>query len=302
MTTQEGATESFGANAWLVDEMHERYLDDPKSVAESWRDFFADYSRDGGDRVGDRTAAQATEPRPVAEPPRPSTPPAAGPAAEQQVPPSASPIRGAAARIVANMEASLAVPTATSVRDVPARLLEVNRKVVNGYLSRTGGGKVSFTHVIGYAIVRAVEDVPVMNSSFSEVDGKPMVTRHEHIGLGLAVDVEKSDGSRTLLVPCIKDADTLDFKGFWTAYEEIIRRVRGNKISPDDFTGTTISITNPGTIGTVHSVPRLMPGQGLIVGVRAVAYPAEYEAAGAQMLAQLGVPKVMTLTFSHHHR
>ncbi|TML91173.1 MAG: multifunctional oxoglutarate decarboxylase/oxoglutarate dehydrogenase thiamine pyrophosphate-binding subunit/dihydrolipoyllysine-residue succinyltransferase subunit [Actinobacteria bacterium] len=302
MTTQEGPTESFGANAWLVDEMHERYLDDPKSVAESWRDFFADYSRDGGDRVGDRTAAPATEPRPVAEPPRPSAPPAAGPAAEQQVPPSASPIRGAAARIVANMEASLAVPTATSVRDVPARLLEVNRKVVNGYLSRTGGGKVSFTHVIGYAIVRAVEDVPVMNSSFSEVDGKPMVTRHEHIGLGLAVDVEKSDGSRTLLVPCIKDADTLDFKGFWTAYEEIIRRVRGNKISPDDFTGTTISITNPGTIGTVHSVPRLMPGQGLIVGVGALAYPAEYEGADPQMLAQLGVSKVMTLTSTYDHR
>src|SRR5438552_11500711 len=278
--------------------MYERYLDDPTSVAESWRDFFADYNRDGGDRSRVQTTA---EPRPDAGPSQPSAPPAAAPA-QEQVPASASPIRGAAARIVANVEASLAVPTATSVRDVPARLLEVNRKVVNGYLSRTGGGKVSFTHLIGYAIVSAVERVPVMNSSFSEVDGKPMVIRHERIGLGLAVDVEKSDGSRTLLVPCIKDADTLDFKGFWTAYEEIIRRVRGNKISPDDFTGTTISITNPGTIGTVHSVPRLMPGQGLIVGVRAVAYPAEYEAAGAQMLAQLGVPKVMTLTFSHHHR
>jgi 2-oxoglutarate decarboxylase len=299
MTTQEGATESFGANAWLVDEMYERYLDDPNSVAESWRDFFADYTRDGGDRSGGRGVAQATEERrPEAEAPEPL----AKPAAESEMPPSAKPIRGAAARIVANMEASLAVPTATSVRDVPARLLEVNRKVINGYLSRTGGGKVSFTHLIGYAIIRAVERVPVMNSSFAEVDGKPMVIRHEHIGLGLAVDVEKSDGSRTLLVPCIKDADTLDFKGFWTAYEDIIRRVRNNKIAPDDFTGTTISITNPGTIGTVHSVPRLMPGQGLIVGVGALGHPAEYEGADPEMLAQLGVSKVMTLTSTYDHR
>src|SRR5712692_1098502 len=134
MTTQEGATESFGANAWLVDEMYERYLDDPKSVAESWRDFFADYTRDGGDRTA-TSAVQAIEERPPAE--TESSRPSAKPATEETIPPSAAPIRGAAARIVANMEASLGVPTATSVRDVPARLLEVNRKVINGYLSRT---------------------------------------------------------------------------------------------------------------------------------------------------------------------
>src|SRR5439155_14634250 len=151
-----------------------------------------------------------------------------------------------------------------------------NRKVINGYLSRTGGGKVSFTHLIGYAIIRAVERVPVMNSSFAEVDGKPMVIRHEHIGLGLAVDVEKSDGSRTLLVPCIKDADTLDFRAFHAAYEELIRKVKSNKIGPDDFAGVTASLTNPGTIGTVQSVPRLMPGQGVIIGAGAIDYPAEY--------------------------
>src|SRR5437660_9513615 len=191
MTTQEGATESFGANAWLVDEMYERYLDDPTSVAESWRDFFADYNRDGGDRSRVQTTA---EPRPDAGPSQPSAAPAAAPA-QEQVPASASPIRGAAARIVANMEASLAVPTATSVRDVPARLLEVNRKVVNGYLSRTGGGKVSFTHLIGYAVVRAVDTVPVMNSTFARTDDQPTVTHHAHVGLGLAVDVEKADGS-----------------------------------------------------------------------------------------------------------
>jgi 2-oxoglutarate dehydrogenase E1 component len=317
MTTREGATESFGANAWLVDEMYERDLADANAVGESWRDFFADYSRDAGGvaggasapapadvstgRTGDAaqeattgdgaraTVAPRTElgRRPVA-------------ASDQQAEPK--PIRGAAARIVTNMEASLKVPTATSVRDVPARLLEVNRKVINGYLGRTGGGKVSFTHLIGYAVIRAVEAVPVMNSSYTELDGQPAVTRHEHIGLGLAVDVEKSDGSRTLLVPCIKNADTLDFKGFWTAYEDLIRKVRNNKIAPDDFAGTTISLTNPGTIGTVHSVPRLMPGQGLIVGVGTLDYPAEYAGADPEALAQLGVSKVMTLTSTYDHR
>src|SRR5207302_3927527 len=114
-----------------------------------------------------------------------------------------------------------------------------------------------------------------------------------HVGLGLAVDVEKSDGSHTLLVPCIKNADTLDFKGFWTAYEEMIRKVRNNKIGPDDFAGTPATLTDPGTIGTVHSVPRLMPGQGVIVGVGALDYPGEWQGADPRTLAQLGVSKVI---------
>ena len=113
-----------------------------------------------------------------------------------------------------------------------------------------------------------------MNASYLEVDGKPRLVRHEHLGLGLAVDVAKDDGSRTLLVPCIRDADTLDFRGFLAAYEEVIKKVRNNKLSPDDFAGTTVSLTNPGTIGTERSVPRLMPGQGLIVGVGRLDYPA----------------------------
>src|SRR2546423_14431741 len=200
------------------------------------------------------------------------------------------------------MEASLAVPTATSVRTVPARLLEVNRKVLNGYMGRTGQGKVSFTHLIGYAVVKAVATVPAMNATFTRDGDQPAVVRHEHVGLGIAVDVEKSDGSRNLLVPCVRDADTLDFKSFWSAYEELIRKVRNNKLSPDDFAGTTMSLTNPGTIGTVHSVPRLMPGQGVIVGVGAIDYPADYQGADPVMLAQLGISKVITLTSTYDHR
>ncbi|MDQ3758252.1 MAG: multifunctional oxoglutarate decarboxylase/oxoglutarate dehydrogenase thiamine pyrophosphate-binding subunit/dihydrolipoyllysine-residue succinyltransferase subunit, partial [Actinomycetota bacterium] len=215
--------------------------------------------------------------------------------------PTAQPLRGVAAKIAQNMESSLDVPTATSFRVVPARLLEVNRKILNNHLSRTRGGKVSFTHIIGYAVVRALRDVPALNSTFVPGD-PPAVVHHEHVGLGLAVDVEKPDGSRTLLVPCIKAADTHDFRGFWLAYEELIRKVRTNKIAVDDFSGVTVTLTNPGTIGTVQSVPRLMPGQGAIVGVGRLDYPEEYQAADPRMLAQLGVSKVMTLTSTYDHR
>src|SRR5438445_2132912 len=309
---------TFGPNAWLVDEMYERYRADPASVSESWQDFFADYEPAENGEAEPRTEPIDTA-EPVEEPKAPKKAekkaakapdqkekekqPEAQKAPKQAPGPEpAEVLRGAAARVVANMEASLAVPTATSVRTVPARLLEVNRKVLNGYLGRTGQGKVSFTHLIGYAVVKAVETVPNMNSTFTRDDDQPEVVRHHHVGLGLAVDVEKKDGSRTLLVPCIKEADTLDFKAFWSAYEDLIRKVRNNKLSPDDFSGTTMSLTNPGTIGTVQSVPRLMPGQAVIVGVGALDYPAEYQGADHRVIARLGISKVLTLTSTYDHR
>jgi 2-oxoglutarate dehydrogenase E1 component len=296
--------QSLGPNEWLVEEMYEQYLANPASVSESWREFFADYQPHG------TQPAPAPAPPPVAPPQAAATAPAPPTAPKPARPAAAAsddgaePLRGAAARIVLNMEASLHVPTATSFREVPARLLEVNRSVINGYLGRTRGGKVSFTHLIGFAVVRAIaETMPVMNSSYVETDdGKPAVVRHEHIGLGIAVDLEKSDGSRTLLVPVIKDADTLDFREFWGAYEDLIRKVRSNKLSPDDFAGATISLTNPGTLGTVQSVPRLMPGQGVIVGVGTLDYPATYQGADPAALAELGVSKVMVLTSTYDHR
>ena len=294
--------EDLGPNEWLVDEMYEQYRADPASVSESWQEFFADYRTNGSS--ADAAPAPVTAPPPTTEAP---APPPAEPAPAKAAPPAVDPdgvaIKGAAARIVTNMEASLAVPTATSFREIPAKLLEVNRRIMNGYLGRTQGGKVSFTHLIGYAVVRAIADeVPAMNASYLEVDGKPRLVRHEHLGLGLAVDVAKDDGSRTLLVPCIRDADTLDFRGFWAAYEEVIKKVRNNKLSPDDFAGTTVSLTNPGTIGTERSVPRLMPGQGLIVGVGRLDYPAAYEAADPRVLADLGLSKVITVSSTYDHR
>ena len=313
--------EDFGPNVGLVEEIYRQWLDNPASVSESWRDFFEDYvprlpaggagaspeARDGkaAQPSGNGSPAEA----PAAPAPAPAAAPKpAAPAAKAAPPPApegapAAPIRGAAARIVENMEASLAIPTATSARVVPARLLEVNRRVVNNYLNRMQrSGKVSFTHLIGYAALQAIGRMPVMNSAYTVVDGKPSVIRHPHVNLGLAVDVTRADGSHSLLVPNIKEADRLDFAGFLAAYEELIRRVRTNKIAPGDFSGTTLTITNPGTIGTVHSVPRLMPGQGAIIGVGAIGYPAEYQGADPRTIARLGVGKVVTLTSTYDHR
>ncbi len=299
MTQFGGAGGSFGPNAWLVDDMYDRFLADPGSVSESWREFFADY----------RPAPVPAPPAPTQDQPKAAAvPAAAAPAPTPTVEAGseeATLLRGAASRIVANMEASLAVPTATSVRTVPARLLEVNRLILNNQLARTTGAKVSFTHIIGYAVVRALHDVPALNAAFvadADGSGKPGVIHHKHVGLGLAVDQEKSDGTRTLLVPCIKDADTLDFRSFVVAYEDLIRKIHTNKIAPDDFAGTTVTLTNPGTLGTVQSVPRLMPGQGAIIGVGALGYPPGFEAADPRVLAQLGLGKVVTLTSTYDHR
>ena len=323
-------TGTLGPNAWIVDEMRDRWLADPDSVDAGWRALF-----EGGEPAAAR--AQPAEARPSAaadspdvgappersfaattaatandlqlemptraEPPRDQTPrPVPDPAADHT--PTGELIRGVGARIVANMEASLAVPTATSFRDIPAKLLEINRKIVNGYLGRKLGGKVSFTHLIGFAVVRAIADtVGAMNSTFTtDADGRPRVVRPEHIGLGIAVDLPRPDGARSLMVPCIHDADTLDFRTFVDRYEQQVAKVRENRITADDLRGVTVTITNPGTLGTRQSVPRLMAGQGTIVGVGALAFPTEYEAADPSLLADLGMSKVVTITSTYDHR
>ena len=288
-----------GQNAWLIEEMFARYQADPESVSVGWRDFFADY----------RSHIPEAAP-PEHEPP--SAPPA-GPAAIPsrsdlapvvEAPPEGEVLRGPGARLAANMEASLAVPVATSFREIPAKLLDVNRLVINGHLRRTRGGRVSYTHLIAYAIVRAVADhAPAMNASFtSGADGLPRVVRHPHVGLGLAVDHERSDGTRTLLVPCLRHAEELGFREFTDAYDELVRRTRSNRLTADDFAGTTVTLTNPGMLGTRWSVPRLMSGQGLIVGVGAIDYPAAFQGADPHTLAGWGVSKVVVLSSTYDHR
>jgi 2-oxoglutarate decarboxylase len=294
-------TGAFGPNAWLVEDMYEQYRADPASVSESWQEFFADY-RPATAAIPIPAPAALPQGDPTSVATSVTTASVSTPAPGGVV--GATPLRGAAGRIVINMEASLGVPTATSVRVVPAKLLEVNRTIVNNQLKRTNGSKVSFTHLIGYAVVKGLAAVPSMNAAFvADADGKgtPGVLRHDRVGLGLAVDVEKGSG-RILLVPCIADADTRDFKGFVGAYEDLVRKIHNNKIGPNDFVGTTVTLTNPGTLGTVQSVPRLMPGQGLIVGVGALGVPAGFEAADPRMLAELGVGKTVTVTSTYDHR
>jgi len=290
--------EAFGPNIWLVDEMYRQYQESPQSVGESWREFFEDYQpQRGGQPNGERTATRDTRP-PAPERPAAKTEPKFP---EQEVPEDAAPLRGIAAKIAENMEASLGVPTATSVRTIPAKLLEENRRTINRYLAAKKGGKVSFTHIIGWAILKALEARPAMKASFAEVNGKPHVIVPKHVNFGLAVDLERG-GQRVLIVPNIKEADDLDFAGFWHGYEELIHKVKTNTLAPDDYSGTTITLTNPGTVGTTQSVPRLIKGQGLIVGTGAIAYPSEYEASDPKMLAQVGVSKLITVTSTYDHR
>ncbi|MFD4291975.1 multifunctional oxoglutarate decarboxylase/oxoglutarate dehydrogenase thiamine pyrophosphate-binding subunit/dihydrolipoyllysine-residue succinyltransferase subunit [Rhodococcus sp. NPDC058505] len=338
------STSQFGQNQWLVDEMYQRFQDDPSSVDASWHEFLTDYKPDApgangqipattpaatppSSSNGTATNGAATLPPPPApappapapaapKPAAPSAPSAAAPAPKPKPAPAPKPaaaatpaaapeskvLRGAAATVARNMSASLQIPTATSVRAIPAKLMFDNRIVINNHLARTRGGKVSFTHLLGYAIVQAVNSFPNMNRHFAEVDGKPNVVTPTSTNLGLAIDLPGKDGSRSLVVAAIKGTDTMNFVQFYSAYEDIVRRARDGKLTAEDFSGVTISLTNPGGIGTVHSVPRLMQGQGAIIGAGAMEYPAEFQGSSAEKIAEMGVGKLMTLTSTYDHR
>ncbi|WP_333617892.1 multifunctional oxoglutarate decarboxylase/oxoglutarate dehydrogenase thiamine pyrophosphate-binding subunit/dihydrolipoyllysine-residue succinyltransferase subunit, partial [Dietzia sp.] len=211
-------------------------------------------------------------------------------------------IRGAGNAIVKNMTKSLEIPTATSVRAIPAKLMIDNRIVINNHLKRTHGGKISFTHLIGFAMVQAVKAHPAMNNHFAEVDGKPNLVTPNGINLGLAIDLHQKDGSRTLVVAAIKNTEKMDFRQFLDAYEDIVRRARVGKLGMDDFSGVTISLTNPGGIGTVHSIPRLTSNQGTILGVGAMEYPAEFQGTSEEKISAQGIGKITTLTSTYDHR
>ncbi|MFC8130963.1 multifunctional oxoglutarate decarboxylase/oxoglutarate dehydrogenase thiamine pyrophosphate-binding subunit/dihydrolipoyllysine-residue succinyltransferase subunit [Streptomyces sp. NPDC057302] len=257
-------------------------------------------------------APAAPAAKPAAAAPAPAAKPAAAKPAAKAEPAAASSeapagpeyvtLRGPAAAVAKNMNASVEVPTATSVRAVPVKLLFDNRIVINNHLKRARGGKISFTHLIGYAMVQAIKAMPSMNHSFVQKDGKPTLVKPEHINFGLAIDLVKPNGDRQLVVAGIKKAETLNFFEFWQAYEDIVRRARDGKLGMDDFTGVTVSLTNPGGLGTVHSVPRLMPGQSVIMGVGSMDYPAEFQGTSQDTLNKLGISKVMTLTSTYDHR
>ncbi|MCD4549719.1 multifunctional oxoglutarate decarboxylase/oxoglutarate dehydrogenase thiamine pyrophosphate-binding subunit/dihydrolipoyllysine-residue succinyltransferase subunit [Schaalia sp. lx-260] len=211
-------------------------------------------------------------------------------------------LRAVARATAKNMDDSLSVPTATSQREIPAKLLIENRSLMNTHLSRTIGGKISFTHLIGYAIVEALCEMPKMNVRYSVENNKPHMTRMAHVGLGLAIDVTDAKGNRSLMVPVIHNADTMTFMEFVDAYQDIVTRARKGELGASDFVGTTVTLTNPGTLGTTTSVPRLMNGQGLIIGVGATDYPAAYAGVSPKRLALLGIGRTMYMSSTYDHR
>ena len=210
-------------------------------------------------------------------------------------------LRGPAGMLAAAMNESREMPTATSFRTLPVDTIDAKRKALNAVLKERGM-KLSFTHMVAWAIVRAATEAhPSMAHTYEERDGKPFLIDHGSVNLGIAVDVERK-GTRSLMVPCIKGASGLDFKGFHSAFEELINKTRENKLTADDFQGTNITLTNPGGIGTIASVPRLMKGQGTIVATGSIAYPVEWTHAPPEKIRALGVSKVMTMTSTYDHR
>jgi 2-oxoglutarate dehydrogenase E1 component len=316
----------FGANEWLVAEMFGQWLESPDSVDRSWWPILERYQLS---QQGQPTpAVVATQAAPAVESANPATEAITIPIAkatdnapktapvpanipmtdsialvgEDEAQPEVNILRGMAKTLASNMDASLSIPTATSVRQIPAKLLIDNRIVINSHLTRTRGGKISFTHLIGYAVVQALKEFPSQNVFYDEVEGKPAAVTPANINFGLAIDIPKPDGTRALLVPNIKRAQALNFDEFVLAYENLVKRARDNKLTAEDFAGTTISLTNPGGIGTVHSVPRLTKGQGCIVGVGALDYPAQFLGMAEEMLAEQGIGKILTVTSTYDHR
>src|SRR5579885_279072 len=281
----------LGVNSWLEDELYQQYLHDRGTVDESWKRIFETNGRNG--------AAVTTAP---------AAPAANGVSRATNEPPAAAPgeefvpLRGVAARIAENMADSLSIPTATSQRTLAVKVIDENRRVINQYRSIHGQSKISYTHLVGWAIVKALAKVPALNNAFFAENGSTFKRVRRQVNLGLAVDVAGKDGGRSLVVPNIKNANAMTFDQFAAAYDDIIARARAGKLTVSDFEGTTISLTNPGTVGTVGSIPRLMPGQGAIIATGAIDYPAEYQGVTEEMRALLGLSKVMTVTCTYDHR
>ena len=303
--------ENFGANASYVEGLLSRYQSDPNLVDESWRTFFGDLMNGGGEqevqspkpevRSPAQTQTVNTETTPAAKVETAQTAKTA-PTVAIGAGTEVKPLVGVSKKIVENMEQSLTVPTATTFRNLPVKVLEENRRIINEHLQPTGRGKVSFTHLIAWAIVKAVKAFPQMNNGYGLIDGKPSRLENASVNLGIAIDIEKKDGSRNLLVPNIKGGNRMNFAEFFASYNATVKKARDGKLEIADFQGTTISLTNPGTLGTVASNPRLMSGQSAIIATGAIEYPAEYQAMTPAALSSIGISKIITLTSTYDHR
>jgi 2-oxoglutarate decarboxylase len=299
----------FGVNASYVADLFQQFEKNPQSVDEEWREFFDEMlgGTDGASTpsgMAVQAVAQArSEQAPIqpagaqtslSEPPHDGMQPGVAETSKLQ-------LKGPALRIAQNMEASLAVPTATSTRQVPVKLLEENRLLINKHFA-SSGRRVSYTHLVARAIVKALEDFPQLNDSYQGEAGALYRVHHQRVNLGIAVDVTKKDGSRSLLVPNLKGAGSMRFPDLVAAYDDTVARARDGKLQIADFQDTTISLTNPGTIGTSSSNPRLMSGQGVIIATGAIQYPPEYQAMAPEALSRLGISKVMAISSTYDHR
>src|SRR5580698_8700409 len=276
-------------NSWLEDELYQQYLRDQKTVGAGWKSVFEGNCHENGAPANGTTTAPA---RIAAPAPVPVTNPG-----DQLVP-----LRGPALRIAENMTASLAVPVATSQRVMPVKVIDENRRTINQHRSANGESKLSYTHLIAWAIVKALKDVPAINQAYAEAGDQSYRITRDHVNLGVAVDVAGKDGARALKVPALKNAQSLNFAEFIAAYDDLVKRTRENKLAVSDFEGATISLTNPGTVGTMGSNPRLMQGQGAIIATGAIDYPPEYRGVPEDVRISLGIGKVMTVTCTYDHR
>jgi 2-oxoglutarate dehydrogenase E1 component len=283
-------------NSWLEEELYQTYLHDRKYVDESWKKVFE--GGNGHAKPGQGVTSNGQPPSAAAaSTSRLAAPPVQAGPGEELVP-----MRGVAGKIAENMTASLTVPTATSQRVVPVRVLEENRQLINEQRALMGRSKISYTHLIGWALLRAFDSFPQINDAYTEQDSQPIRIVRRQINFGLAVDVKAKDGSSSLMVPNIKNAGSLNFIAYMKAFDDVVARARTAKLMPQDFQGTTVSLTNPGTVGTSGSVPRLMVGQGAIIATGAMDYPAEFGSVSPELRTSLGISKVMTMTCTYDHR
>ncbi|MFZ4621020.1 MAG: multifunctional oxoglutarate decarboxylase/oxoglutarate dehydrogenase thiamine pyrophosphate-binding subunit/dihydrolipoyllysine-residue succinyltransferase subunit [Bacteroidota bacterium] len=295
----EQVLESFGPNTSYVWDVLQQYIDDPNSVNETWQQLFAEVVASGSVDLPKKSAKMDSAVKVESTIPTPTVKPAPTMASVHK---QLSAISGVAGKIVDNMEASLSLPTATSLRIIPVKVLDENRSLLNKYLGSRSRGKVSYTHIIAWAIVKALKKYPNINASFTRVEGQAYKNEKTQINIGIAVDMTRKDGSRSLLVPNIKDAEGMNFAQFLSAYDSIIEKARKSALDPSDFQSTSITLTNPGTVGTVSSTPRLMPGQGAIIATGSIGYDAAHQGMSPQTLSALGVSKVMNITCTYDHR
>ena len=288
----------LGINSWFEDELREQYEHDRTLVDESWKKLFDSNGHPVAAAVPVKSTASAAATTSVAAVPRvASGPPPAPPAGDEAVV-----MRGAAANIAKNMAESLAIPLASSQRTIPVKVVDENRQILNHHRTLTGKSKISYTHLIGWAIIQAVKEVPSINHAFSGSTAEPVRMVRNQINFGLAIDVAGKNGQRSLLVPNIKNAGALSFPEYLAAFDDLVARGRAGKLGLPDFAGTSISLTNPGTVGTMGSIPRLMNGQGAIIAIGAMDFPAELRGMSPEVRAALGVGKVMTITCTYDHR